>query len=153
MGTAPKRVGKELSKLANNLPEGVHSITPEEDNILHWTCKLLPTKEPYNCGAFDFSVDFPEQYPFAPPKITFITKILHPNFDENGEVCLQAIDAAKWKPATKMDQVFVSLRELIENPEPDHPLRTDLAEQFVADRKSFEKHAKEHAKKHALQRP
>lgn len=36
---------QELSKLASNLPQGVHSITPEEDNILHWTCKILPVSE------------------------------------------------------------------------------------------------------------
>lgn len=150
---AVKRVGKELSKLLGNLPTGIQSVTPSEDNILHWSARVLPTNEPYSCAAFDFDVEFPEKYPFAPPKITMKTKILHPNFDESGNVCLSTIDPSKWKPATKMEQVLNAFRDLIDNPEPDHPLREDVAEQFLADRKAFEKKAMDHAKKHALERP
>ena len=38
---------------------------------------------------------------------------------------------------------------LIERPECDHPLRTDIATEFQKDYKSFVKSAEDHAKKHA----
>ena len=31
-------------------------------------------------------IDFPADYPFKPPKLTFLTKIYHPNIDEKGQV-------------------------------------------------------------------
>lgn len=59
---------------------------------------------PYNKGAFRIEINFPAEYPFKPPKITFRTKIYHPNIDEKGQVCLPIISAENWKPATKTDQ-------------------------------------------------
>ena len=52
--------------------------------------------------------------------------------------------------------VFVSvihaLVALVNDPEPEHPLRADLAEEFTKDRKKFNKHAEEFTMKHALPR-
>lgn len=59
---------------------------------------------PYDKGAFRVELIFPAEYPFKPPKITFKTKIYHPNVDEKGQVCLPIISAENWKPATKTDQ-------------------------------------------------
>ena len=39
------------------------------------------------------------------------------------------------------------------DPEPEHPLRADLAEEFTKDKKKFMKNAEEHVKKHSLKRP
>lgn len=57
-------------------------------------------------------IDFPAEYPFKPPKITFQTKIYHPNIDEKGQVCLPIISPENWKPATRTDQGFVSFVRL-----------------------------------------
>lgn len=64
----------------------------------------MQDKEPYNKGAFKVAIDFPVEYPFKPPKITFLTKIYHPNVDEKGQVCLPIISPDNWKPATKTEQ-------------------------------------------------
>jgi ubiquitin-conjugating enzyme E2 L3 len=49
--------------------------------------------------------------------------------------------------------VIQSLLDLISEPEPDHPLRADLAEEFTKDKKKFVKNAEEFTKKHAEKRP
>ena len=46
-----------------------------------------------------------------------------------------------------------SLAALVNDPEPEHPLRADLAEEFLKDRKKFNKTAEEFTKKHADKRP
>ncbi len=42
---------------------------------------------------------------------------------------------------------------LIEQPEPEHPLRGDLAEEYMKDRKKFMKNAEEFTKKFSEKRP
>uniref|UniRef100_A0A8C7QSZ3 E2 ubiquitin-conjugating enzyme n=1 Tax=Oncorhynchus mykiss TaxID=8022 RepID=A0A8C7QSZ3_ONCMY len=108
---------------------------------------------PYDKGAFRIEIIFPAEYPFKPPKITFKTKIYHPNIDEKGQVCLPVISAENWKPATKTDQVIQSLIALVNDPQPEHPLRADLAEEYSKDRKKFFKNAEEFTKKHGEKRP
>lgn len=42
---------------------------------------------------------------------------------------------------------------LVENPEPEHPLRGDLAEEYTKDKKKFMKNAEDFTKKHSESRP
>lgn len=128
-------------------------IVVDEKNIFHWQGLIVPENAPYNKGAFRIQIDFPPEYPFKPPKITFKTKIYHPNIDEKGQVCLPIISAENWKPATKTDQVINSLIALVNDPEPEHPLQADLAEEYTKDRKKFMRNAEEHTKKFAEKRP
>ncbi|XP_029430498.1 ubiquitin/ISG15-conjugating enzyme E2 L6 isoform X2 [Rhinatrema bivittatum] len=83
----------------------------------------------------------------------FKTKIYHPNVDEKGQVCLPIISAENWKPGTKINQVIQSLMGLINEPEPDHPLRADLAEEYAKDPKKFLKNAEDHTRKFSEKRP
>lgn len=74
-------------------------------SCVHLIYLILPQDNPpYDKGAFRIEIIFPAEYPFKPPKITFKTKIYHPNIDEKGQVCLPVISAENWKPATKTDQ-------------------------------------------------
>jgi len=113
----------------------------------------VPDKAPYNKGAFLIDIVFPPEYPFKPPKVSFRTKIYHPNIDEKGQVCLPIVAAENWKPATKTEQVIQSLVNLVNDPEPEHPLRADLAEEFTKDKKKFFKNAEEFTKKNSEKRP
>lgn len=78
--------------------------------LINLMCILsLQDNPPYDKGAFRIEIIFPAEYPFKPPKITFKTKIYHPNIDEKGQVCLPVISPENWKPATKTDQGIATL--------------------------------------------
>lgn len=49
--------------------------------------------------------------------------------------------------------VIQSLIALVNDPQPEHPLRADLAEEYSKDRKKFLKNAEEFTKKHGEKRP
>ncbi len=49
--------------------------------------------------------------------------------------------------------VVQSLVALIHEPEPEHPLRGDLAEEYLKDKKKFMKNAEDYTKKMAEKRP
>jgi len=150
---ATKRLARELDDLRKSNLKVFREIIVDESNILNWQGLIVPENPPYNRGAFKIEIIFPAEYPFKPPKVTFKTKIYHPNIDEKGQVCLPIISAENWKPATKTDQVVNSLVALINEPEPEHPLRAELAEEFTKDKKKFMKAAEEFTKKHSEKRP
>ena len=55
----------------------------------------------------------------------------------------------------EMEVAFCShckMFQLINQPEPDHPLRGDLAEEYTRDKKKFMKNAEEFTKKHSEKR-
>ena len=49
--------------------------------------------------------------------------------------------------------VIQSLIALVNDPEPEHPLRADLAEEYTKDKKKFNKNAEDFTKKHSEKRP
>ncbi len=49
--------------------------------------------------------------------------------------------------------VIQALVALVQDPEPEHPLRADLAEEFTKNKAKFMKNADEFTKKHAEKRP
>lgn len=49
--------------------------------------------------------------------------------------------------------VIQALVALVHDPEPEHPLRGDLAEEFTRDKKAFHKKAEDHTLKYAEKRP
>ena len=49
--------------------------------------------------------------------------------------------------------VIQALVALVHDPEPEHPLRADLAEEYSKNRPKYDKTAEEFTKKHAERRP
>ncbi|XP_018318946.1 ubiquitin-conjugating enzyme E2 L3 isoform X1 [Agrilus planipennis] len=150
---ATRRLQKELGDIRHSGLKSFRDIQVDESNILTWQGLIVPDSPPYNKGAFKIEINFPAEYPFKPPKINFKTKIYHPNIDEKGQVCLPIIAAENWKPATRTDQVIQTLIALVQDPDPDTPIRTDVVEEFIRDRKKFMKNAEEYTIRHALPRP
>ena len=63
-----------------------------------------PENTPYEGGFFFFRVDYPENYPWSPPRFTLLTKIWHPGVIENGQAhplscyCYESF-TYNWSPA------------------------------------------------------
>ena len=80
-------------------------------------------------GIFKLELFLPEEYPMAPPKVRFLTKIYHPNIDRLGRICLDILKD-KWSPALQIRTVLLSIQALLSAPNPDDPLANDVAEQW-----------------------
>ncbi|XP_054582370.1 ubiquitin-conjugating enzyme E2 L3-like [Eptesicus fuscus] len=150
---ASRRLVKELEEIRKSGMKSFRNIQVDEANVLTWQGLLVPDNPPYDKGAFRIEINFPSEYPFKPPKVTFKTKIYHPNIDEKGQVCLPVLSAERWKPATKTGQVIQSLVALVNDPQPEHPLRADLAEEFSTDRGTFCANAEEFTRRYGERRP
>jgi ubiquitin-conjugating enzyme E2 D/E len=58
------------------------------------------------------------------------------------------LKSEEWKPSTKLRDVLLALRQLMVEPNPDDPLRGDIADVYRKDRKQFESNVKDWIKKY-----
>ena len=85
-----------------------------------------PEDSPYQGGVFFLNIHFPPDYPFKPPKVSFTTKIYHPNINSNGSICLDILKD-QWSPALTISKVLLSISSLLTDPNPDDPLVPEIA--------------------------
>ena len=63
----------------------------------------MQADSPYAGGRFVLSITFPQDYPFKPPKVSFATKIFHPNIGANGTVFIDIL-RDMWTPSLTIEK-------------------------------------------------
>ncbi len=102
-----------------------------------------PSDTPYEQGMFKLTIEFPDEYPFKPPKVEFVTRIYHPNISGNGSICLDILNTpCLWSPALTVQKVVLSIISLMADPNPDDPLCPDIAKEYLRDKKKFQTKAR-----------
>ena len=138
---ASSRLKKELRDILENPPANCSAGTVNDD-LFHWRATIIgPEKTPFHGGIFMADIHFPQEYPFRPPKVRFITKIYHPNINESGSICVDILDD-NWSPALTTPKILLSLCSLFTDPNPDDPLVPEIAKQYKENYKKYEETAK-----------
>nr|CAG8549630.1 10166_t:CDS:2 [Entrophospora candida] len=141
---ALKRIQKELAEISRDPPVGI-SAGPTDDDLFKWTATILGPVS----GVFKLRIEFSHDYPFKSPLVKFITRIYHPNIDDDGSICVDLLKTDVWKPSTKVTHVLKSIAGLLEHPNPDDALVGPIAEIYNTNRSKFDKTAKDFVKKYA----
>jgi ubiquitin-conjugating enzyme E2 D/E len=142
------RLQKELIEIQKNPPHNCYA-GPFGDNIYHWEAQIFgPIGTPYENGIFKLNIHFPLEYPFKPPKITFVTKVYHPNINTAGSICLDILKD-RWSPALSISKVLLSICSLLDEPNPDDPLEPDIANEYKSNKNKFISTAKQWTVKYA----
>ncbi|XP_050698539.1 uncharacterized protein LOC126986430 [Eriocheir sinensis] len=137
---ALKRINRELRELERN-PPGQCSIGPINNDPFHCQATLIgPEDTPFQGGLFELRIDFPDDYPFKPPKVWFTTKIYHPNISTEGGICLDILQN-NWCPSLSIAGVILTICALLSDPNPEDPWRRDIAEKYKTDRGAYEREA------------
>lgn len=137
------RLRKELEEVGkNDAISGVKAVAVATDGKHLKGTITGPKGTCYDGGVFDIDIIIPNQYPFAPPKMKFITKIWHPNISsQTGAICLDILKD-QWSPALTIKTALLSLQALLTSPEPGDPQDAEVAKMYISDRKKFESTAK-----------
>lgn len=88
-----------------------------------------PSDSPFQSGVFFLDIKFPPDYPFKPPQVKFLTRIYHPNINNEGGICLDILKR-QWSPALTISKVLLSICSLLTDPNPDDPLVPAIARDY-----------------------
>ena len=132
-------------------PNPIFEACPiNQKNLFKWQATLNgPEGTPYQNGVFFLDIVFPVDYPFKPPKVTFKTKIYHPNVDTSGTICLDIVKV-NWSPSTTLEKILISIHQLMKFPNADKALVPDIGKVLKEDENKFNKVATEWTNKFAL---
>lgn len=134
------RLQKEWKELIKNPPHNC-TASPMDNNLYHWEAQIFgPIGTPYENGVYKLSIHFPTDYPFKPPKITFMTKVYHPNINSAGSICLDILKN-QWSPVLTLSKVLLSICSLLDEPNPDDPLDPDIATEYKTNYALFRQNA------------
>ena len=130
-----KRITRELQEVATSREVAECGLTLE----LVGSCLTSlvgsvtgPPDTPYHGGTYRLEITIPEDYPFRPPRVRFITEIWHPNVSSaTGAICLDIL-ADQWAATMSLTAVLLSVQALLGSPAPDNPQDAVVARQYLA---------------------
>ncbi|CAH2072915.1 unnamed protein product, partial [Iphiclides podalirius] len=117
---------REVRRLAADPPAGIKVVL--RDNDLTDVIALIdgPADTPYFGGVFRVRLALGREFPSAPPRAFFLTKIFHPNVSAAGEVCVNTLKR-DWRPELGLAHALLAVRCLLIAPNADSALNADAA--------------------------
>lgn len=103
------RLQRDISELDTGATMSIEF--PDPSDIMHFQVILVPDEGFYRGGQFRFAFEVPAAYPHAPPRVRCLTKIFHPNIDDDGNICLNIL-REEWKPVLSLNSVLYGLQYL-----------------------------------------
>ena len=145
--SAFKRLAREISMIQDLSGGGIYYY--QDAHILtRGTAMIIgPPDSIYAYCPLFFKFEFPDDYPFNPPKVTFLTNDgitrFHPNLYVDGKVCLSILGTYSgpgWQSTMSFSMVLLSLKALLDT----NPLRHEPGYENVSMDHNYAKHYSEY---------
>lgn len=125
---------------------GIYYSHDETDMMIGYAMIVGPSDTPYFGGFYFFKFNFPYDYPFSPPNVTYMTNDgmtrYNPNLYKCGKVCVSILNTwagDKWSSCQTLNSVLLTLCSLLnESPLENEPGHTKLSLDFIPYQKSIE---------------
>ncbi|XP_052750858.1 ubiquitin-conjugating enzyme E2 S [Galleria mellonella] len=120
-------VARELRRLAANPPAGVKLVLREDDLTDVVAHIDGPADTPYAGGVFRVRLVLGREFPAAPPRAYFLTRIFHPNVAAaTGEVCVNTLKR-DWRPELGLEHALLAVKCLLIAPNAESALNAEAA--------------------------
>ncbi|KAH8929174.1 UBC-like protein [Atractiella rhizophila] len=139
MVPALKKIARDLTNLARAPSEGIRVCDGWDENlgedVLCWV--EGPKGTAYEGGFFKISFQFGDDFPAAPPKGFFRTKIMHPNVSpSDGAICVSTLKK-DWKSTLTIADVLINIKGLMFCPNAESALNEDAGRLMLEDWDAF----------------
>ncbi|PAA50273.1 hypothetical protein BOX15_Mlig011027g1 [Macrostomum lignano] len=138
--TSIKVLQQEFKSLNDSPVEGFLVHLKNDDNIYDWNVVIFgPPGTLYEGGYLKADLKFPNDYPYSPPSMKFVTKMWHPNIYEDGKVCISILHppgedpvsgelpSERWNPTQNVRTVLLSVISLLNEPNTSSPANVDAS--------------------------
>jgi ubiquitin-protein ligase len=125
---------------------GIYYIHDETDMTKGYAMIIGQSDTPYYGGYYFFSFDYPIDYPFSPPKVTYMTNDgktrFNPNLYRCGKVCVSILNTwagDKWTSCQTINSILLTLCSLLnDTPLLNEPGQGKNSRDFISYQKSIE---------------
>lgn len=123
MTTKNKRIYLDIKEIKTDKTLQNIYYHHDEDNINKGYAFIYGNPgTPYGYGYYLFEFTFPENYPFSPPNVKFITgdgiTRFHPNLYVDGKICLSILNTwpgEKWSSCQSILTILINLSVILDN--------------------------------------
>ncbi|KAM4539735.1 uncharacterized protein PAE49_020507 [Odontesthes bonariensis] len=145
-----RRILEELKSLHCE-PHPYINIFPSECDFSFWKIVMEgPPDTPYEKGVFELYCQFGPDYPVKPPTVRFVTRIYHCNINSVGRICHNIFDR-NYNAQITVREILEAVFGLLIAPEPEDPLDSVLAEEYLTSHELYEQEAKKHTEETAVE--
>ena len=119
-----KRLVKDIKQVLKSdiSKDGIYYKHDETNMLLGYALIIGLPDTPYEFGNFLFRFDFPIDYPYSPPKASYLTNDgktrFHPNLYKNEKVCLSLLNTWKgeqWSSCQTLSSILLTICSLLDN--------------------------------------
>ncbi len=143
-----KRLLKDVRQLIRHplTDNGIYYSHDESDMTKGYAMIVGPSDTPYFGGYYFFIFDYPTDYPFSPPKVTYMTNDgstrFNPNLYKCGKVCVSILNTwsgDKWSSCQTINSILLTLCSLLNDaPLENEPGHGKASRDFIPYQKSIE---------------
>jgi ubiquitin-conjugating enzyme E2 Z len=115
-----KRIVADYKEIVNDPIEHIHYVHDEENIMKGYALIIGPKDTPYENGFYFFDFTYPDNYPFSPPVVKFMTydgfTRFNPNLYVNGFVCLSILNTwqgEKWSACQSIRTILLTLATIL----------------------------------------
>ncbi|XP_075970022.1 ubiquitin-conjugating enzyme E2 S [Anticarsia gemmatalis] len=120
-------VSRELRRLAASPPAGIKLVLRDDDLTDVVAHIEGPADTPYFGGSFRVRLVLGREFPAAPPRAYFLTKLFHPNVSpDTGEVCVNTLKR-DWRPELGLEHALLAVKCLLIAPNAESALNAEAA--------------------------
>ncbi|CAL2027771.1 hypothetical protein CAEBREN_11990 [Caenorhabditis brenneri] len=151
-----KLLAQEMKDLESSLrQQKLWNIQVPSTSRLHeLDLTVTPQEGIYKGGTFRFKITVPPEYNNTPPVVKCLTRVWHPNINEDGSICLSilrqnSLDQFGWRPTRNLLEVVHGLVALFTDLiDFDDALNIQAAQQWTQNREAFKHRAREYIQRY-----